>query len=123
MPTKAAPAETSPAQAATPAEPTASAPAAAIAPGWRNALASWLEAHKTYPDEARRRGEQGGAVVRFTVDRGGQVLGVQLVSGTGSTSLDDAVERMLRGARLPAFPPGMDQAQVTVTVQIRYRLE
>ena len=88
-----------------------------------NALAAWLEAHKTYPDAARRQGEQGRAIVRFTVDRGGQVLGLQLVSGTGSTSLDDAVERMLRGAPLPAFPPGMDQAQITVTVQIRYRLE
>jgi hypothetical protein len=30
---------------------------------------------------------------------------------------------MLRGARLPAFPPGMEQPEVTVTVQIRYRLE
>ncbi len=50
-------------------------------------------------------------------------LAVQLVSGTGSAILDDAVERMLRGARLPAFPPGMEQAEVTVTVQIRYRLE
>ena len=78
---------------------------------------------KTYPDAARRQGEQGRAIVRFTVDRGGQVLEVQLLSGTGSTSLDDAVEHMLRGARLPAFPPGMDQARVTVTVQIRYRLE
>jgi TonB family protein len=61
--------------------------------------------------------------VRFTVQRDGQVVAVQLVSGTGSAILDDAVERMLRGARLPAFPPGMDQAEVTVTVQIRYRLE
>jgi protein TonB len=95
----------------------------AITPGWQNALAAWLEAHKTYPDAARRQGEQGRAIVRFTIDRGGQVLDVQLVSGTGSASLDEAVERMLRGARLPVFPPGMDQAQVTVTVQIRYRLE
>ena len=61
--------------------------------------------------------------MRFTVDRGGQVLDVQLISGTGSTNLDDAVERMLRGAHLPPFPPEMDQGEVTVTVQIRYRLE
>jgi hypothetical protein len=45
------------------------------------------------------------------------------IAGTGSTILDGAVERPLRGARLPAFPPGMDQAQVTVTLQIRYALE
>ena len=62
------------------------APAAAIAPGWQNALASWLRGAQDLSREARRRGEQGRAVVRFTVDRGGQVLDVQLVSGTGSTS-------------------------------------
>jgi len=101
----------------------ASAPPAPIAPGWQSALATWLEAHKTYPTEARRRGDEGRATVRFTVERDGQVVAVQLVSGTGSAILDDAVERMLRGARLPAFPPGMEQAEVTVTVQIRYRLE
>lgn len=94
-----------------------------IAPEWESALASWLQAHKTYPEEARRRGEQGHASVRFTVDRSGAVLDVQLVSATGSAILDDAVVRMLRGARLPPFPAGMSQSQVTVTVQIRYRLE
>jgi TonB family protein len=61
--------------------------------------------------------------VRFKVDRTGQVLDVQLVSGTGSEVLDDAVKRMLTGARVPPFPPGMNQDQITETVQIRYRLE
>jgi TonB family protein len=61
--------------------------------------------------------------VRFTVDREGRVLQLQLLSGTGSPLLDEAVERLLHGARLPPFPPGMDQAQVTVSLQIRYTLE
>jgi outer membrane biosynthesis protein TonB len=57
------------------------------------------------------------------VDRTGQVVTFQIVSGTGSTILDEAVEHLLGGARLPSFPPGMDQAQVTVTLQIRYTLK
>jgi outer membrane biosynthesis protein TonB len=57
------------------------------------------------------------------VDRTGQVVTFQIASGTGSTILDEAVEHLLGGARLPSFPPGMDQAQVTVTLQIRYTLE
>jgi periplasmic protein TonB len=120
-----APSEAPQAQTAPQAAPTApaSAPPAPIAPGWRSALSAWLEAHKTYPAEARRRGDEGRATVRFTVERDGQVVAVQLVSGTGSAILDDAVERMLRGARLPAFPPGMEQTEVTVTVQIGYRMQ
>ena len=61
--------------------------------------------------------------MRFTVDREGHVLEVQLVSGTGSTLLDTAVEQLLRGARLPAFPAEMPEAEVTVSLQIRYSLE
>jgi periplasmic protein TonB len=99
------------------------APAVTISRGWQNALGAWLQAHKTYPEEARRRGEQGRATVRFTVARNGRVLDVELVTGTGSVLLDQAVEHLLQGAQLPPFSPDMDQAQVTVTLQIRYALE
>ena len=96
---------------------------AAISPGWQAALGSWLQANKTYPEDARRRGDEGRATVHFTASREGRVTDFQLLSSTGSTVLDAAVERLLRGARLPAFPTGMDQEQVTVTLQIRYALE
>ena len=101
----------------------APAPIVTISRGWQNALGAWLQSHKTYPEEARRRGEQGRATVRFTVARDGRVLDVKLVSGTGSVLLDQAVERLLQGAQLPPFGPDMDQAQITVTLQIRYALE
>ncbi len=96
---------------------------ATINPGWQTALGAWLQANKTYPEEARRRGDEGRAMVRFTVSRDGRVLDFQVVSGTGSSILDAAVERLLRGARVPPFPAGMAQDQVTVTLQIRYTLE
>ena len=94
-----------------------------VSADWRNALGAWLQAHKTYPEEAKRRGDEGRAIVRFTVDHDGHVLAVHLVSSTGSTLLDAAVEQLLRDARLPAFPPSMTQAEVTVSLQIRYSLE
>jgi periplasmic protein TonB len=62
-----------------PEAPAASAAASAnptqntISSGWRNALGTWLMANKTYPDEARRRGDEGRAIVRFTVNREGRV--------------------------------------------------
>jgi periplasmic protein TonB len=101
----------------------APAPQASIAPTWQGALAAWLNAHKNYPEEARRRGQQGRAIVRFTVDRDGEVQDVSLLSSTGSAILDDAIEHMLHGAHVPPFPSAMGQSTVTVTVQIRYALE
>ena len=102
--------------------PPASAPAEGSA-GWRNALAAWLQSRKSYPDIARRRSEEGTAVIRFSVGRDGQVLAVTLVSSSGSPALDEAAQAMLRGARLPPFTGDMTQGQITVTVPIRYRLE
>ena len=98
-------------------------PQAAISPGWQSAVGAWLQSNKTYPDAARRRGEEGRATVRFTVNREGRVIDFELLSSTGSGALDAAVDRLLRGARLPPLPSGMPQEQVTVTLQIRYTLE
>lgn len=103
----------------------ASAPAAPaeVSAGWRNALAAWLQEHRSYPEDARRRAEEGTVFVRFTVGRDGQVLTVTLVRGSGSAVLDEAAQAMVRGGHLPAFTADMTQAQTTVTVPIRYRLE
>jgi periplasmic protein TonB len=110
--------------AATANPPSTSQPAAAapIAPNWESELANWLAAHRTYPEEARRHGEQGRVTVRFTVDRNGRVLDVELVKGTGSASLDDAARAMLQAASVPPFPSTMPEQRITVTVQIRYQL-
>ncbi len=101
---------------------TPAAPPAPIAIDWQRELFGWLASHKTYPDAARQRGEQGPVVLRFIVDRSGKVLEVTLVSGSGSPRLDDAAQAMLRNASLPPFPAQMPQERVTATVQIRYRL-
>ena len=108
-------------QAAAPTPAEAAAPQ--ISASWRQALAAWLASHKVYPEEARRRGEQGNVTVRFTVEPSGQVVDVVVVHGSGSPRLDAAAERMLRGATLPPFDPAMRQAPVTATVQIHYALE
>jgi periplasmic protein TonB len=106
-----------PAQASVAARPTA-----AVVAGWREALGAWLAAHKTYPEDARRRGEEGRAAVHFTMDRSGRVLDVELSQSSGSAILDEAARAMLRGATLPPLPPTMTQEQITVTVTIRYAL-
>ena len=96
---------------------------AEVAAGWRSALTAWLQAHKSYPEAARREGEEGRVIVRFTVDRDGQVVGVAVTQGSGWQVLDDAAQAILRGARVPAFPPGMSQDKITVTLPIRYSMK
>ena len=120
-----APATAAPAPVAAPppvatATPAASAPA--VDPRWSRSVSEWLEAHRTYPDEARRRGEEGRVALRFTVDRSGAVLDVELVHSSGSPRLDAAALALLRTAALPPFAASMTAGQITITMQIRYGL-
>jgi TonB family protein len=72
---------------------------------------------------ARRLGRQGTVVVQITVDPDGHVQGVTLLQGSGSDSLDQAAEALVRNAHLPPFPPGMKLPRQIVTLPIRYRLD
>ncbi len=121
------PAATRPPPAATQPEavPTAAPPPEApgiVDPSWQTQVASWLAARKTYPEEARRRGEEGQVRVRFTVDRSGQVLAADIIASSGSERLDNALITLLRGAALPGFPASMAQSRITITTSVRYAL-
>ncbi len=98
------------------------APAPTVSPDYRTLLSGWLESHKRYPEEARQRGEEGRAVLRFRVDRYGRVLDYAVVSTTGFADLDQSVEAMMRGATMPPFPPSMTEPQIEVSVVIRFGL-
>jgi protein TonB len=102
--------------------PAPAPPAATISPDYRTLLSGWLESHKRYPEDARQRGEEGRAVLRFRVDRYGRVLDYAVVSSTGFADLDRAVEAMMRGATMPAFPPSMTMPEIEVSVTIRFGL-
>jgi protein TonB len=124
----AAPAQSSPAAAAPP--QTAYAPTPAPAPvlspevsrNYLALLSAWLESHKRYPDAARQRGEEGRAVLRFTVERGGRVVDFAVAQSSGYSDLDASMEDMMRGAVLPSFPAGMTQPRIDVSVTIRFSL-
>jgi protein TonB len=117
LPTAPAPA-TAPQTASLP--PPVQAPV--ISADYRALLSNWLESHKRYPEDARARGEEGRAVLRFRVDRSGRVLDFAVVGSTGYSDLDAAVMAMMRGATLPAFPPSMTSPEIEVSVTIRYGL-
>ena len=89
---------------------------------WQRALVAWFDAHRAYPEAARRLGEQGAVGVRFTLSESGDVTSADIQRGSGSTMLDEATLKLLRGAHLPAPPPGTDPARRTISVSIRYQL-
>jgi protein TonB len=94
-----------------------------ISAGYRALLGAWLEHHKRYPEPARERGEEGRAVLQFTVDRRGRVLDFAVIRSSGYPDLDAAVESMMRDALLPPFPADMPQSSIKVSVAIRFSLE
>ena len=108
------------AMAATPVPAPVPSPEASA--GYRALLSAWLESHKRYPDAARQRGEEGRAVLRFSVDRSGRVLDFAVTSSSGYPDLDQSVEEMMRGANLPPFPAGLPQQEMQVSVTIRFSL-
>jgi TonB family protein len=84
-------------------------------------VAAHLMRHKRYPDDARSRGDQGRAMVSFSLDGGGRVTRVSLVRGTGSSSLDQEATAMVRRASpFPAPPEGRAQ---NFTVPVSFRVQ
>ena len=114
-----------PASAARPtsAPPTSAPTPAVVSAAWQSLLGAWLEQHKTYPERARERGEQGNVLLRFTIARDGRVSDAAVAHGSGSPMLDASALTMLRNAQVPPFPAAMPQAEVTVSTTIRYQLE
>jgi protein TonB len=101
----------------------AGAAAAAALPGYRDRLAAHLQRYKQYPSEARSAGQQGVAMLSFTVSRSGQVLGSRLAGSSGVAALDAETMAMIRRAQpLPAFPPEMTQGSLSFTVPVRFSI-
>jgi periplasmic protein TonB len=94
-----------------------------VAPSWQADLVRHLQQYKRYPSEAQAKGEQGVVVLGFSVDRSGRVLAHRIVQSSGHADLDHEVTEMIERAQpLPAFPPSMTQAQMDLTVPIRFSL-
>lgn len=63
----------------------------------------------------------GTAVVRFTVMRSGAVTSAGLARSSGVGPIDSAALGAVRGS-LPAAPAGVNQASLTVTIPLNYRV-
>jgi periplasmic protein TonB len=94
-----------------------------IDPSWESLLLKHLQEFKNYPDEARRRNEQGVVLLAFSIDRAGHVTSRRIVKGSGYAELDAEVLALVERAQpMPAFPPSMTEAELNLTVPIRFSL-
>jgi periplasmic protein TonB len=74
---------------------------------YQGAVIARLSAAKRYPEAARDRGPRGMAVVRFTIDASGQVVGVSLAQSAGDAILDgEALATVRRASPFPPPPAG-----------------
>ncbi|KDM92477.1 energy transducer TonB [Photobacterium galatheae] len=88
---------------------------------WQRLLHAHLERHKKYPRQARRFGHQGVPVIAFTMDRSGHVLAVKLVKSSGTRSLDEEAQAMVKRAEpLPKPPVSIDGVRLTFTIPINF---
>ena len=82
-----------------------------------------LDGHKQYPEEVRRRRQQGTALVWLVIDRSGQVLDYRIEQSSGYTSLDREVREMIRRAEpFPAMPDGVDRPRLAIHIPVRFQL-
>ncbi len=88
---------------------------------YQSRLVAHLRRYRTYPNAARSKRLQGTAIVSFTIDGGGRVVGASLAKGTGHSILDrEALAMVRRASPFPAIPAGMSKSRVTVRAPIRF---
>lgn len=71
---------------------------------WESLVKGKINKMRNYPDDARRRNRSGTAIITFSVDERGEILSTQLVTSSGTVSLDRAALVALESAR-PLPPP------------------
>ncbi len=91
---------------------------------YQQLIASLLNRAKRYPDSARRRRETGTGTIRIQLEPQGKVVRFNIVSSTGSASLDEELEAMVeRAAPFPPFPQEIGVPSLTFTVPVSFRLQ
>jgi len=78
-----------------------------------------IESKKRYPEEAKRRREEGAVVVSFTIDESGNPVNVRLASSSGSSSIDNETLRLIRSLK---FLPPPDGKPLNLRVEVEYQL-
>jgi protein TonB len=80
-----------------------------------------IDARKRYPEEARRMGTEGVAVLRFVIEQDGSVAKLQLLSADDRRLAAAALSAVKEAARWIGPPPG--RQAIPVQVALRFELK
>lgn len=91
-------------------------PALAQSAGWSSQVARVIASKQVYPRTAQMRGEEGTAKVRVFISASGTVERTEMVTPTGSATLDkEALALPARAGALPAPPNGPTSLVIPIT--------
>ncbi len=77
-------------------------------------LQAWWDVHAYYPRHASSRNESGTVTVHLVIQPDGNISIVDVVDGSGSSSLDTAASAVFRGGFVRPFPPGAAGAEIDI---------
>lgn len=127
-PQQTAPDTTAPTSTEAPPAETATAPSAGanqqpseVQLNWQQQLQLHLERWKRYPRTAQMRNQEGMPWIKFSMDRNGNVLSVELADSSGVDSLNkEALALVKRAEPLPLPPSDVEGEIITLTVPIEF---
>ena len=110
-----------------PPQPAVAAPPSPVVdrtvPRFTDLIAAQLERYKRYPALAQRRGEQGVALLRFTLGRGGNVSNARIERSSGHPDLDAEVLALIHRAEpLPQIPADIAANTLDIQVPVAFAL-
>jgi protein TonB len=83
-----------------------------------------LERYKKYPPSAREGRVEGVVLVRFTVNRNGEVVSSQIVKGSGFSILDDEGLGLLKRVNpFPPIPKEIENNTLTITAPLQFKIK
>ena len=81
------------------------------------------QAKRSYPDIARRLGNQGTAILRLTINRNGTIQKIQIGQHSGYQVLDESADKIIRrAAPFPPFPQSLNINSLTIDIPFQFNL-